>query len=84
MEATIYITQATYVDELSVNLHFSNGVQRTVNIGEFIKQNPHPQYNKYLQPMHFKKFKLEEGNIVWGKNWDLIFPIEQLYNGRLN
>jgi hypothetical protein len=30
-----------------------------------------------------KKFKLEMGNIVWGKNWNLIFPIEMLRNGVL-
>ena len=23
----------------------------------------------------------EHGNIVWGKNWDMIFPIEQLHKG---
>jgi hypothetical protein len=24
---------------------------------------------------------LEDGNIVWGEDWDLIFPIEQLHQG---
>ena len=24
---------------------------------------------------------LEHGNVVWGKNWDMIFPIKQLYRG---
>lgn len=52
-----------------------------VDIGDFIRRNPHSQYNKYLDPKKFKKFTIENGNIVWGKNWDLIFPIEQLYSG---
>jgi hypothetical protein len=52
-------------------------------VGAFIKSHPHPQYNGYLDEKKFKKFKLEMGNIVWGKNWDLIFPIEMLRSGVL-
>ncbi len=28
-----------------------------------------------------RTFTLDGGNIVWGRNWDLIFPIEQLHEG---
>jgi hypothetical protein len=54
-----------------------------VDVGAFLKRHPHPQYNGYLDDKKFKKFKLEMGNIVWGKNWKLIFPIEMLRNGVL-
>jgi len=27
--------------------------------------------------------QFENGNIVWDKNWDLIFPVEQLHSGKL-
>lgn len=47
----------------------------------FIRRHPHPQYNKYLDPRKFRRFAIENGNIVWGKNWDLIFPVEQLHDG---
>ena len=26
---------------------------------------------------------VDDGNIVWGEDWDLIFPIEQLYSGAI-
>ncbi len=26
---------------------------------------------------------MEQGNIVWGSNWDIIFPIANLYSGNL-
>ena len=39
------------------------------------------KYNKYLDPRKFSRFAIENGNIVWGKNWDLIFPVEQLHAG---
>lgn len=45
--------------------------------------HPHPQYNKYLDPRKFSRFTIENGNIVWGKNWDFVFPMEQLHAGRI-
>ena len=47
----------------------------------FLKKYPHPQHNKYLDLKNFKKFKIDGGNIIWGKNWDLIFNPRKLYEG---
>lgn len=77
----LYITNAINVGNLSVHLSFSDNTSCTVNIGDFIRRHPHPQYNKYLDERYFSRFTLENGNIVWGKNWDLIFPIEELHAG---
>ena len=76
------IVSAKYVAPLSVELQFSDGTVKIVDIGSFIKAHPHPQYNSYLDEKKFKRFKIEMGNIVWGKNWDLVFPISALYNGK--
>ena len=70
------IVSAKYVAPLKVELHFSDSTVKTVDVGAFIKKHPHPQYNSYLNENKFKKFKIEFGNIVWGKNWDLIFPVD--------
>lgn len=78
---SLTITAAKYVAPLSVELTFSDGAIQIVDVGSFIRKNPHPQYNSYLDEKKFKKFKLEMGNVVWGKNWDLIFPITTLRNG---
>lgn len=80
----LFITNATDTGNLTVSLTFSDNSVRVVNIGDFIRCHPHPQYNKYLDPKKFRRFTIENGNIVWGKNWDLVFPIEQLYAGKLN
>ena len=77
----LYITHATDAGNLTVCLHFNDDTVQTVDIGDFIRRHPHPQYNKYLKPSLFRRFTIENGNIVWGKNWDLIFPIEQLHEG---
>lgn len=47
------------------------------------KPHPHPQYNRYIVPKNFKKYSIEHGNVVWGKNWDMMFPIEQLHKGHI-
>ncbi|MBQ9591715.1 MAG: DUF2442 domain-containing protein [Paludibacteraceae bacterium] len=79
----IYIIKAENAGNLTLHITFNDNTAQTVNIGDFIRKNPHPQYNKYLNPQKFNCFSLENGNIVWGKNWDMIFPIEQLYTGTL-
>lgn len=81
---SLSITSAKYVQPLSVNVQFSDGTEKTIDVGSFIKSHPHPQYNRYLDEKKFKQFKIEMGNIVWGKNWDLIFPVEDLYEGKLS
>ena len=68
-------------ENLTVRLCFSDHTEKIIDIGDFITKHPHPQYNKYLEWKNFKKAAIENGNVVWGKNWDLMFPIEQLYNG---
>lgn len=79
----IYIIKAEDAGNLSVCLYFNDDTVQTVNIGDFIRSHPHPQYNKYLDPRKFSRFTIENGNIVWGKNWDLVFPIEQLHAGTI-
>lgn len=77
----IYIIKAENAGDLTVMLTFSDNTVQVVNVGDFIRRHPHPQYNKYLDPRKFSRFSIENGNVVWGKNWDLMFPIEQLHAG---
>lgn len=83
MFKNLKIVKAEDLGNLQVLIYFNDDKQQTIDIGDFIRRHPHPQYNKYLEPSRFKKFSIENGNIVWGKNWDLIFPLEQLYAGRI-
>jgi len=78
---TIRIVQAKATGNLCVELLFNDSIRQRIDVGAFIKAHPHPQYNKYLDEAEFKKFYLDDGNIVWGEDWDLIFPVEQLHAG---
>lgn len=75
------IVEARPTGNLTVELLFSDNTRQKINIGEFIRTNPHPQYNKYLDEKEFETFVLDDGNIVWGEDWDLVFPIEDLHSG---
>ncbi len=78
---TLYVVRAEYAGNLSLHIYFSDGTSKTVDFAPFILTHPHPQYNRYIEPRNFKKFNIEHGNIVWGKNWDMVFPVEQLHRG---
>lgn len=79
----IRVSSAEYLGNNRLRILFSDGFQRDLDFGDFIRKHPHPQYNKYLIEENFLKYSIEMGNIVWGDDWDLIFPIENLYSGML-
>lgn len=83
-EKIMTIVDAVYTGGLSLSLTFSDGIVRVVDFERFIKKYPHPQYDRYLDPDCFQTFSIENGNVVWGKDWDMIFPVEDLYNGHLD
>lgn len=78
------VIDAEYLAEYKIRISFSDRTQKVVDFQHFLTEHPHPQYNKYKNPTQFKKFKIERGNIVWGKDWDLIFPVEQLHAGKID
>ena len=83
MTLTIRVIDALYISNYKVLITFSDGKQQTVDFENFLKTNSHPQFAEYLDLKKFRKFKIERGNIVWGKDWDLIFPFEELHEGKI-
>lgn len=81
MSERLAIVRADDAGNLRVKLWFFDGVVQTVDVGQFIRENPHPQYNDYLDPKRFGSFRLENGNVVWGESWDLVFPVVVLHQG---
>lgn len=81
---TIAVAGAKHIDGYKVEVVFNDHTRKIVEFGTFLTTHSHPQYNKYKSEKNFKKFKIENGNIVWGKDWDMIFPVHQLYEGKLH
>jgi hypothetical protein len=77
----IAVQSAVYLKDFEILLSFSNGKQRIVNfLPQFSKLSG--AYSKYFLPNSFKKFIVKNGNIYWGKNEEVIFPVHQLYTGK--
>ena len=80
--ATINITAAKQVADYALRLTFDDGTVQTVDFKPFLSLSRHPDIRAYLEPEHFAAFRLEYGELVWG-DYDLCFPIADLYHNRL-
>jgi hypothetical protein len=78
----ISIVEAEYIDGYRLLLMFDDGTSRLVDFGEYLRHARHPDIRKYLDLDNFKKFKVVYGDIEW-PNLDIVFPIMQLYQGKI-
>lgn len=80
--ATINITTAEQVGDYALRLSFDDGTVQTVDFKPFLSLSRHPDIRAYLELERFSAFRLEYGELVWG-DYDLCFPIADLYHNRL-
>ena len=76
------IKSAKYIGDFAIRISFNDGVNRLVDFKHFLESSLHPSIRKYLDEKLFKSFELVDGNLIWN-DYDLIFPIDNLYEGRL-
>jgi hypothetical protein len=79
----ISVVKATYESGYKLRIVFSDKTTKTVDFEPFLSHKPHQVFAFYKQPQHFKQFQIKKGNVVWGDDWDLVFPVEQLHKGRI-
>lgn len=80
--ATINITAAEQIGDYALRLSFDDGTVQTVDFKPFLSLSRHPDIRAYLEPERFAGFRIEYGELVWG-DYDLCFPIADLYRNRL-
>lgn len=78
----IEIKTANYIGDFAIRLLFSDGTKRLVDFKPFLESSLHPSIRKYLDENNFKQFEIVDGNLNWN-NYDLIFPLEDLYKGEI-
>jgi len=76
------IDSAKYLSDYAIRLTFSDGIEKIVDFKPFLSKSLHPTIKKYLDEKKFSDFSLVDGNLNWN-NYDLIFPISDLYMGRV-
>ena len=78
----IEIRAARYIGDYAIRVFFSDGNNRLVDFKTFLESSLHPSIRKYLDEAVFKEYKIIAGNLNWN-DYDLIFPIENLYEGKI-
>ena len=76
------VSKAKYDGDYAVRIFFSDGFSRLVDFKPFLEKSMHPSIKAFLSEEKFKTFKIVDGNLNWN-DYELIFPIEDLYKGIL-
>jgi len=77
------ITKAEHLSRYTLKLHFNGGTEQLIDFEPFLKTSRNPAIREYLDPEKFSRFRLEYGDLVWD-DYDLCFPIMDLYEGKLD
>lgn len=78
----LQIDSAHYLTDYTIRIKFNNGSEKLVDFQPFLSSSLHPSIRKYLDKNLFQAFIIHEGNLNW-KDYDLIFPISDLYEGKI-
>ena len=76
------IDSAKYIGDYAIRIQFNDGNEKLVDFKPFLSKSLHPSIKKYLKEKLFAKYQIIDGNLNWN-DYDLIFPIQDLYNGRI-
>jgi hypothetical protein len=76
----IEITSANYIGGFAIRITFNDGNEKLVDFKPFLFKSLHPSISKYLDERLFKQFEIINGNLNWN-DYDLIFPVHNLYDG---
>ena len=76
------VASAKHLGGHRLEVVFTDGVCRKIDVAPFLKRFPHPSHNKYKKISEFKKFKIIDGNINW-HDYNMIFEPESLYKGEI-
>ena len=77
------IDSAKYLSDYAIRIRFNDGTEKLVDFKPFLSSSLHPSIKKYLDEKKFSNFSLTDGNLNWN-DYDLIFPIWDLYNGKID
>lgn len=75
------IQKAVYIKDYQIEVYFTDGKTRTIDLFTFLSSSNHPLINKYLNIELFKQFRIEMGTICWGDNEFDLNPLN-IYNGK--
>ncbi len=78
----ISIERAEYKSEYCISFKFSDGTEKNIDFGNFLKNAKNPMTRKCLNEGLFQSFIIEYGDIVWN-DYEMCFPIWNLHEGEI-
>ncbi|TDB67941.1 DUF2442 domain-containing protein [Arundinibacter roseus] len=80
-DKTISVLRAEYLSGYVVRLYFDDDTVQDVDFtAPFARLKGY--YSRFRELEEFKKFEIDNGTLVWGENWDVIFPVCNLYRNK--
>ena len=73
---------AVYLRDYILMVTFFSGEVKEIDFAPALEKYGQGYYEKFKKQSEFKKFKVEDGNIFWGKNEDLIFTPASVYKNK--
>jgi hypothetical protein len=80
--SVIRLDRAALAGEHRLRLEFADGRVKTVDFGPFLRASRHPALRRYLEKETFARFVVEDGQLHWN-DFDLVFPLADLYEGKI-
>jgi hypothetical protein len=77
------VIKATQLSDSMLEVKFSDGKINQIDFKEFLSRSSHPEIRKYLDQDLFSTFEVKDGNVIWN-DYDLIFPLADLYSGKIS
>lgn len=84
MTPSLAVTNAKWLNAYVIKILFSDDTEKEVDFGPYLATHSHPYIDPFKDPERFKTFYVDNGNLVWGSNWDMIFPTWKLHRGYLD
>lgn len=82
MPEIVNILKAEIDGEYRLLLTFDDGKQQAIDFYPFLARSVHPDIRVYLDAARFSKFRIQDGELVWG-DYDLCFPMADLYHNTI-
>ncbi len=82
LDKPLTIINAKNLGNYTILIEFNDGVEKFVDFSEFLLKSQHQPIRKYLDETLFNSFQIVDGNLNWN-DYDMIFPLADLYEGKI-
>jgi hypothetical protein len=77
----VSVQDVRHLGGCQMEIVFSDSHVQKIDFKPFLQQ-AHPELRKYLDEKKFVQFSVEHGNLIWN-DYEMCFPIEAIYTGKL-